>query len=773
MRDHVKFPEGYIYCCNHCTRIFSERTAFTRHNQIEHPKEMTLDLLYWESKPSVSLLTSGPATPGSAGNASAALCVIRTSPPTSGCASTCGDARSKYASEAAGELRWSTFTDVSLPRWWREDEADDEMDARWDRWQASDGDSEAEGDGARASDDDDDQAFNPEENLVRLYIAAARLGYNLVDVPGDGNCALHAAVHGLRPFGVDADVPSLRAALVEAARCDEEFRDNALSLQEEAELDEWIVKMSHMEEYVDHMGLAALATALARPIVVFSPSSARVATHTPSHVPNMGDPVFLALKPQSFRRDLEAPGPPHIQARARVMLPNLLAEHDRRVANLPALIANAESISVRDELEANGKRLARSLVVVVAGLERGVPPELAGKGNLGIATVSVQGGHGTQSGVAGFGERTSAPDLSSVAGRDGVAGLGDGRAAGVDQAGARAAVGDQAVAYVDGRDGTSGARIIIGGLAIRPEVMDVSLEGGPLLPVTDDWQVESFETALEALTISDSDKSKEKRKKPSDHNGKHLCPHCDQDFASTQGLRDHVKSHLGYVYACNHCPRSYTDRTTFTRHMQLEHPKETSLGLHYLRLLQVVKRAIRILAQRHGWRSTSGNAPPRSASEEDGKSRWPAFTNVSFPSWWREDEDSDAADARWERWQVSDGETEAEGDVAMASDDGDTDSSADDEVTGSDDSDSDSGTEAQVQREKVLLELSPARKSRHPHAEAPPGRPAPSYGVPKEGCEIPGCALAYTLSENLQKHIAKKHPGVISYNCEDASGFDD
>lgn len=41
--------------------------------------------------------------------------------------------------------------------------------------------------------------------------------------------------------------------------------------------------------------------------------------------------------------------------------------------------------------------------------------------------------------------------------------------------------------------------------------------------------------------------------------------------------------------------------------------------------------------------------------------------------------------------------------------------------------------EAQVQREKVLLELSPARKSRHPHAEAPPGRPAPSYGVPKEG----------------------------------------
>lgn len=111
-----------------------------------------------------------------------------------------------------------------------------------------------------------------------------------------------------------------------------------------------------------------------------------------------------------------------------------------------------------------------------------------------------------------------------------------------------------------------------------------------------------------------------------------------------------------------------------------------------VRLLQVVKRAIRILAQRHGWRSTSGNAPPRSASEEDGKSRWPAFTNVSFPSWWREDEDSDAADARWERWQVSDGETEAEGDVAMASDDGDTDSSADDEVTGSDDSDSDSGT---------------------------------------------------------------------------------
>lgn len=40
---------------------------------------MTLDLLYWESKPSVSLLTSGPATPGSAGNASvsfAKLCRV-------------------------------------------------------------------------------------------------------------------------------------------------------------------------------------------------------------------------------------------------------------------------------------------------------------------------------------------------------------------------------------------------------------------------------------------------------------------------------------------------------------------------------------------------------------------------------------------------------------------------------------------------------------------------------------------------------------------------
>lgn len=39
-----------------------------------------------------------------------------------------------------------------------------------------------------------------------------------------------------------------------------------------------------------------------------------------------------------------------------------------------------------------------------------------------------------------------------------------------------------------------------------------------------------------------------------------------------------------------------------------------------------------------------------------------SFTDSRMPRGWREEEDSDEADARWHRWQASDGETEAEGD---------------------------------------------------------------------------------------------------------------
>lgn len=44
-----------------------------------------------------------------------------------------------------------------------------------------------------------DSMFDGEQNLARLHMAAARLGYGLVNVPGDGNCAC-AVAHSLRDY---------------------------------------------------------------------------------------------------------------------------------------------------------------------------------------------------------------------------------------------------------------------------------------------------------------------------------------------------------------------------------------------------------------------------------------------------------------------------------------------------------------------------------------------------------------------------------------------
>lgn len=237
----------------------------------------------------------------------------------------------------------------------------------------------------------DDQSFDPEENLVRLYVAAARLGYSLINVPGDGDCALHAVVHGLRPFGVDADVTSLRAALIETAGTDDHLVAAAISAfeaehpgQGPALHEAWLASMARRGTFVDNTALAALATAIERPIIVFSPSSARVAVYAPSPaVPIVGAPVHVALNPELFRRDAQsneiptssghyfgavAGGdltvPTSITELAERMLPRLLSEHDQRVAEMPALIDSAESATVCAELEVNGKRLAQSVVMV-------------------------------------------------------------------------------------------------------------------------------------------------------------------------------------------------------------------------------------------------------------------------------------------------------------------------------------------------------------------------------------------------------------------------
>lgn len=150
------------------------------------------------------------------------------------------------------------------------------------------------------------QEFGAEENLVRLYVAAGSLGYSLLDVPGDGDCALHAVVFDLRPFGVDESVGSLRAALIRVANTDDEFRANVLlSLeaaeagQGEARFADCLKRTTRRGTFLDNMALAALATAIARPIVVFAPLSRRVETHTPSaRVSSPGAPVHLAINPE-------------------------------------------------------------------------------------------------------------------------------------------------------------------------------------------------------------------------------------------------------------------------------------------------------------------------------------------------------------------------------------------------------------------------------------------------------------------------------------------
>ncbi|EKC97913.1 hypothetical protein A1Q2_07710 [Trichosporon asahii var. asahii CBS 8904] len=289
-----------------------------------------------------------------------------------------------------------------------------------------------------------DQSFSSEENLFRLYVAAARLGYDLIDVPGDGDCALHAVVHGLLPFGIQTNVATLRAGLVEAASADDYLVAAAMSAFEAespghgpARHGDWLASMAHRGTFLDNTALSALATAIDRPIHVFTPSSARVAVYAPSNsVSNVGAPVHVGLNPELFRRDDQgneiptSPGhyfaavaggaldvPSRVTEVARRMLSRLLAEHNRRIADYPGSLADAGDADIRTELEENGKRLARS-VVIVAGLERGVSPELAGTGKVGVANVSAPGGGHTGHGVA---ERrvAAAADSAGAAGERG------------------------------------------------------------------------------------------------------------------------------------------------------------------------------------------------------------------------------------------------------------------------------------------------------------------------------------------------------------------
>lgn len=61
----------------------------------------------------------------------------------------------------------------------------------------------------------------------------------------------------------------------------------------------------------------------------------------------------------------------------------------------------------------------------------------------------------------------------------------------------RAEDGSSSVQNVESSSGTDHApaspRIVVGGLAIRAEILEISLEGGPLWPISDHWEVADFD----------------------------------------------------------------------------------------------------------------------------------------------------------------------------------------------------------------------------------------------------------------------------------------
>lgn len=339
-------------------------------------------------------------------------------------------------------------------------------------------------------------------------------------------------MHGLRPLGVDVNVFGLRVALVDAARTDDDLvaasittfeATNAGAGQERHEA--WVADMVRRGTFLDNAALGALATAIARPVVVLTPSSMRTQRVEPSAaVDNVGAPVFVGLNPELAHVDQETgaevvtfgghylaavPGEPgtvprDVRDTARRILPDLVAEYDRRVAELPGLVERAETEGVKEEPQRHGAHLARG-VVVVAGLQEGVP-----------------GARGAGAWPNGQGQRAG----------DGV-GEGDGGPAAPE-------------------------RVVVSGVAVEPAIADISLEGGPLWPVADDWEIETLEVVLAALNIG---AAKQIPRRGAVVGGGTNCKHCGDTFASSQGLRDHVKGHEGYG---EFVPIASTDNTQCT-----------------------------------------------------------------------------------------------------------------------------------------------------------------------------------------------------------------
>lgn len=232
-----------------------------------------------------------------------------------------------------------------------------------------------------------DAEFSTEQNLARLYLTASSLGYELFDmVQTVGNGLLRVISFGLREDGhPNVHLEELRATMISTVRNDASVRKELGSHLGGNSLKEWVKQAAMPEHPLDCTALQVLATALERPIVLFLPWSISPQVHPPS--PAVSDPktpLVVALNPPTpgfsghWLGALPAPFiaaiPTSLTIVARGMIPDLLADFDRRVQAITDLIEQAQD-SGREGLLMVLERLEIGLIVL-SNLEAPLNPQV-------------------------------------------------------------------------------------------------------------------------------------------------------------------------------------------------------------------------------------------------------------------------------------------------------------------------------------------------------------------------------------------------------------
>ena len=106
-----------------------------------------------------------------------------------------------------------------------------------------------------------------ESSKKALQENAEKLKLCIHDVPGDGNCALHAVVHQLSLSGVSLDPHSLRQKAVSFLRCNDSLLDqNFLLRNQYKDLTSYLSRQSSDGEWLDEMMMRAVANCIQRNI---------------------------------------------------------------------------------------------------------------------------------------------------------------------------------------------------------------------------------------------------------------------------------------------------------------------------------------------------------------------------------------------------------------------------------------------------------------------------------------------------------------------------